>query len=427
MKTMNIFGKAIVWGCSLLFSLTACEPAQEGPSVDDYFLNYEIEEVKPSQNIPVGALYYNVNSTGIGGNDNGACYNRLTGDYVADSKNPQLCPKVRPVLGHYKMDTNKADMAALVQQHIDWAQEAGIDFFILPAMRYDSKTQSISKSSYTFLDYVSGKSLSGNPTVSEGKINWGPTRYAVSVMMNDFSTGLSPEVRIEDDADANGRSARCEALYDYFVELVKNCIQDNDLYYTVDGKPMLVLWNAQLIYSNDSRKLYDTIRQRVKDETGLDLYIVARQPSWAPAARFHNFFMTGGVDAVYMDNMLNQTTWARVAMYPQYIDQNYKYNREYMKANYNVDFIPSISPSYNRWVLNGQSNTYNIPYQMHDKKLFKDLCNVAKMNLGAHPMVIIDSFNQWDTDTAIEPTDPYYGNGYGKDYLEMVRTEFKVN
>ena len=48
MKTNNMFHKVVILGCSLLFGLTACDPKDEGPSVDDYFLNYEIPDVEPT-------------------------------------------------------------------------------------------------------------------------------------------------------------------------------------------------------------------------------------------------------------------------------------------------------------------------------------------------------------------------------------------
>ena len=51
-----------------------------------------------------------------------------------------------------------------------------------------------------------------------------------------------------------------------------------------------------------------------------------------------------------MDNMYNQTDWFRPTCYPQCIDQNFKYNREYEWANYGVDFVPSVSPSFNQWI-----------------------------------------------------------------------------
>ena len=109
-----------------------------------------------------------------------------------------------------------------------------------------------------------------------------------------------------------------------------------------------------------------------------------------------------------MDNMYNQTDWFRPTCYPQCIDQNFKYNREYEWANYGVDFVPSF------------------PVVFKDEDMFRKMCNVAKMNLGKRPMVIIDSFNRWNVDQAIEPTDPNYGNGYGMKYLNIVKEEFKV-
>ena len=55
---------------------------------------------------------------------------------------------------------------------------------------------------------------------------------------------------------------------------------------------------------------------------------------------------------------------------------------------------------------------------------FWTMCNVAKMNLGTNPMVLIDSFNDWAFDSCIEPTDPSYGKGYGLLYLDMVKDQF---
>ena len=234
------------------------------------------------------------------------------------------------------------------------------------------------------------------------------------------------------DADENGVSARCEQLYSFFVNLTSRFCTNNDLYYTVDGKPMIVVWNADKLYARDSEKLYNTIRERVRENVkdgngnGLEIYILARQERWTPPARWHNFFLSGKVDAVYMDNMYNQTDWFRPTCYPQCIDQNFKYNREYEWANYGVDFVPSVSPSFNQWIDGDGTQFYNFPVVFKDEDMFRKMCNVAKMNLGKRPMVIIDSFNRWNVDQAIEPTDPNYGNGYGMKYLNIVKEEFKV-
>ena len=129
-----------------------------------------------------------------------------------------------------------------------------------------------------------------------------------------------------------------------------------------------------------------------------------------------------------MNTMYQDATWQRYGDYrPQYIDQNFQYNAKWAKENANLDFIPSISPAFNGWVMGSGTNMYNFPLEPYDETRFRTMCNVAKNNMSANNMVIIDSFNNWQNVTAIEPTDPCYGNGFGLKMLEIVKSEFKVN
>ena len=188
---------------------------------------------------------------------------------------------------------------------------------------------------------------------------------------------------------------------------------------------MILFYNAHKLYTKDSEALYKKIREVVYEASGKEMYIVARQERWSPPARYHYFYLTGRTDAIYMDNMYDQNDMARSYMYPQYINENYKYNRTYDWDNYQVDFIPSIAPSFNKWLGNDGTKEYQYPMVDKNEELFRQMCNVAKMNLGQRPMVFIDSFNRWEYDMALEPTDPDYGNGYGMTYLNIVREEFK--
>ena len=43
----------------LLAGITITSCKDDNPSIDDYWLNYEIEEVKVTQDIPVGVYLYN--------------------------------------------------------------------------------------------------------------------------------------------------------------------------------------------------------------------------------------------------------------------------------------------------------------------------------------------------------------------------------
>ena len=50
-KTIKIIGKML---CMTIITVCVSCTNDEGPSIDDYFLNYEIPVITPSSDIPVG-------------------------------------------------------------------------------------------------------------------------------------------------------------------------------------------------------------------------------------------------------------------------------------------------------------------------------------------------------------------------------------
>ena len=50
-----------ITGCSAALLLLAACSKEEGPSVDDYFLNYEIPEIPVTEDYQVGIFYYKGN------------------------------------------------------------------------------------------------------------------------------------------------------------------------------------------------------------------------------------------------------------------------------------------------------------------------------------------------------------------------------
>ena len=420
-KDMNTKIIRILGFAAITLGFASCSPSDEGPSVEDYFLNYDIPQINPSSDIPVGVFYSDLGTNGI----DDKYYQKLIGEYDADAAYPQLCPNVRPVLGRYAMDLNNSNAVPLFQQHIDWANEAGIDFFIMPQINEDQNQYNhLSPHAVDFVNYMEGLHVN-----SYGMMKWGNLKYCVSVELNNFTSGLSNQNPIESvDLDANGVSQREERLYTYFKGLGERFFINDSLYYYVDGKPLVVLLNPKNLYSKDTKQLYQNLRDTVFKYTGKEMYIVARQDKWSPSARYINTFIGGGVDAVYMDNMFDTTDFTLQHLgWAQCIDQNYQYNRQYIKENYGIDFIPAICPSFVRWVRqNTTTEFYNYPPVYYDKELFTDMCNVAKMNLGDNRIVFIDGFNKWDYGNAMEPSDPNYGNGYGMEILDIVRQQFKV-
>ena len=404
----------------MAFSLvgTSCRQ-EESPSIDDFPLNYEITPVKLTKSAKVGALYVNNPFA----NTNARQYDRLIMPYdPSNLTDPHLGPYVRPVLQEYNVDYRDPSTADLFQQHIDWAKEAGLDFFIMPALGYDAnQPSSLNYNSLSNFNFYEGLS-----DVSRGKIDWKGLQFCIRAEPSGIVTGTSNTRFVEDDTDADGNSANMTKLCNYFTGLANRFFRDDSLYYRIDEKPVLVITKPYDLHCKDAKKVWDTIRDAVREAAGCELYLIAVQPQWSPTARYINTFVSAGFDAFYMDTMYRDNAPQRQGeKRPVYIDQNWQYNAKWAKENANLDFIPSISPAFNYWVANSQQ--YSFPMENYDENRFRTMCNVAKKNLSAANMVIIDSFNNWSEATAIEPTDPYYGNGYGMKMLEIVKSEFKVN
>jgi hypothetical protein len=152
----------------------------------------------------------------------------------------------------------------------------------------------------------------------------------------------------------------------------------------------------------------------------LELYLIGMQPEWTPPLRYigeiKNNRFEGCVDALTITNYanINRGFTERRNYFHNYIDQAWSYHKETL-AKYNVEFVPTISPSYNSLNV----NNYDIP---KNADWFKANCNIARRASGTNKLVIIDSFNDWNLDTQIESA-----TSYGDEYLKILKSEFKVN
>lgn len=403
---------------------TSCRQ-EESPSVDDFPLNYEITRVDLDGDAQVGALYVQMNWNT---NDEGAAkYHRVTGEYDANNKdengnlNPQIGPNVRPVMGRYGYNFKNSETITLVNQHYEWAAEAGINFFILPEIGYDNNaSDGLNESNLSFYNNMEGL---GEDMV--GTIDMHGVKICATTQPKNFITGTSNTKFLEDDTNDEGVSANMEKLCKYYVGIANRFFNDEN-YYTVDGKPVVVIWNLQDLHCRDMKAVFDEVRAKMKEASGKDVFFLVRQSQWQPTARFTNFFAKkDAFDAFYMGCMYNQTNWVRTSAYLQMIDQNFIYNSDWAKTNCNMEFVPTISPAFNAWVAGSGTNNYQWPRVDYDVDTFQKFCWVAKKSIGQHKLVIVDSFNDWNWATSVEPTDPFYGNGYGLKMLDMIKSEFK--
>ena len=131
-----------ITGCSAALLLLAGCNKEEGPNIDDYFLNYEIPEIPVTEDYQVGIFYYKGNdiTTRPNGDPNFTRWELLTlTDKELSAKNDynNLTPQVMPESqkdGYLQPDAGSQSyrMIPMIQQHVDDCIEAGADFIILP-------------------------------------------------------------------------------------------------------------------------------------------------------------------------------------------------------------------------------------------------------------------------------------------------------
>ncbi len=348
----------------------SCRKSNAGPSVDDNILNYKIDEIPVTQDYVVGSFYTN---------------------FTAFNPNVPLTP----VVGKYGMSNGVVDPTVMTQQIAD-AGKAKLDFFVFSFRSFN-------------LDYNNFKFDS---TVIQSFLNVnGSMKFALSYTWDAGKYGLTTATPLE------GNPTKLAQFLDDVQRL--SGLFSNSNYMKVGGKILLLIRNAQVLYSNDNPSIYKSLRDQLSAK-GFQAYIVGMQDAWTPPARYP-FRFKGCVDAIYHDSYSKVSSWDRYYLLPQTMDQAWIYSKKYFSDNYSVDYIPNISPAFNPKINNPTTTNPVFPRGDTGVALFKTLCNVAKKNVSTTTrLVLIDSFNDWANGTELEPA-----TTYGDTYLNIVKSEFK--
>jgi hypothetical protein len=352
---------------------------KKDPSIDDYFLNYTIPEVPVTQDYIVGAFYY---------------------PFSTFNTNIQYTPTV----GKYAYSNGIAP-AGIMQQHIEQAATAKIDYFI-----YTVNSPTLSTSTYKN-DSTAVNTFLTAPNSS--KIN-----FAVCYNLNSNTLGISNTVTLESNA------TKLESFYRDFQRLTYWMTKSN--YQKVNGKYLIFINAAQDLNSNmdpnspgSDVPVYTEIRRRLT-AMGFDIYIVGQQNQWTSPQLFYYRFQNC-VDAMYETNMAdNKGTLDRTYLFGPACDQNFAYWKK-MIESWNMEFVPCIQAAYNYQINTPTSTSLSTP-RTADGAFYQTYTNVAKRNASKSRLILIDSFNNFSMDTQIEST-----TAYGSLYLDITRKEFKVN
>jgi hypothetical protein len=349
----------IVLICLLAFG---CE--EDKPSVDDHFLNYTIEDVPPAHDYIVGAHYKS---------------------FIWDNDITEI-----PLAGKYEAE--RGDPTAY-QQHVTWANAAGVDYFL-----FRLRSANIAAEHDADIAFIDTLQLASNA----GSIN-----FAINY---DFSSmGLSNTKRIE-------TAGLVPTFLDDFNRMKPYFQMSN--YMKIDNKSVVMIKNAHELHSDDNVALYEQLRSQMSAD-GIELFIIGTQQSWSPPARY-DFRFVGGVNAVTHDSyiQISNSWYDRYILFHNIVDQALTYSAEKF-TEYGLEYGATISPSFNPTITVPNATDFTIK---KDIEWFTTYCNVAKRSSTAVSLVFIDSFNDWNYDTQVEPA-----QSYGEAYLNLIRQQFKVD
>lgn len=373
---------------SALFLAWACQE-EEGPAIEDHFLNYEIKEVPVTQDYLVGVDY------------------RFTATY-GNARYKAMYAKT-PVVGEYAnikaLASGSTEM--VVDKHLEWMNKARIDFVIL-TIRSGSTASSSYKSDTAYVNRILSSPKLGNVKIA---------------LAYDFSgLGLGSAYPTPTDSSMLiERKANALANYikDYTTYLAPYFSSNS--YLKLGNKNVVFLKNGYRLFAKSNPEVTRQVREALATK-GHEIFLVGQCEKWSPPKRYEHRFRNA-VDAIYHDNYLGIATNDLTRLYQ--FNQVTNLAWEYAKAEFNdwgVEYVPNIGPSYNSNLNspNAISPYYN-PYFEKDSAFFADYCNVGKANADVSRMILVESWNNWSYDNQIEPAVQY-----GERYLDMIRNQFKV-
>jgi hypothetical protein len=348
----------------LIILMISFSCTEDNIAIEDSFLNYDIPIVSVTSDYIVGAQYSR---------------------FIRRSTVPE-----EPTIGVY--NPNVSD-PAVYEEHVKQAQIAGIDFFIFQFRSANNQNQN--NQDTTFINEL------------QAAPNAGDVNFALSY--NFGNMGLNNNNRIES-----------KGLVQRFIDDFKLMTPffDQTNYMKVDGKNVVYLLNSHNLHSDDNAALYQQMRAELTD-LGVELYLIGMQNEWTPTLRY-DFRFVNGVDAVTHATYaaVNKNLYDRIINFHKFMDQAWLYHKETFEK-YNIEYIPTISPSINLKIINGGSN---INVFDKDAPWFRANCNVARRAAGTNRIVLVDSFNDWNRGTQLESA-----TSYGEQYLQILREEFKTN
>ena len=209
-----------------------------------------------------------------------------------------------------------------------------------------------------------------------------------------------------------------DAVVNDFKALYATLFSKEWYYHLPSGKPVVVVsgmadekidWEHFLAGFREAMAGF--ARETGAAASALDFFFIGENTTnWA--APQTNESTARWLDANYVLNWYPTTYYERWACFFPFTDMAWQNWRDYA-ANWGNEFVPCIYPEA---VYSGTKDRYI----ERTEKNYTDFCNVAKRNIGKSNLVMVNSWNDFSHDSALEPASPW-----GETYMDITRRELK--
>jgi hypothetical protein len=189
-------------------------------------------------------------------------------------------------------------------------------------------------------------------------------------------------------------------------------------YYSLKSQPVILISPLNLATSAATSIDFTSVMPQVRsalNAIGFNVYAIGEITSgWLPPQRYST--------AIKTMNAVDANNWApdnydRSVFMNSFSDISWQNWTDSTKS-WSVDFVPCILPAYNDKVMTPTSKLFDVS---RTPEAYTDYCNVAKRNMSSNRLVLINSWNNFQFGTTLEPA-----KEYGTTYLEITKSQFKV-
>jgi len=368
MKLNNILLYISVFG--MLSVSTGCEQDECPPPDKDKYV-YDIPQTDLDRDVVVGAYYTNITSSSTWRKSGAVIYSGT------------------PVLGEYL----STDPQVLGKQLI-YADEAGLDFFVFSFDAGSADTKLID-------NFKSVRASLG-----------ADVRYIINYNTKHLKVSNSSPLQDE---------ANMLKLKNEFTSTIVPMFADDSYYKFADGTPLIMISPSNLSSSATSSIDYSLVLPELRRHVGglgYNPYIVGEfTTGWAAPVNYESH-QIAPFDGVTLNDW-KTNVYDRYYAFFSFIDLNWTNWRNTIQSS-STDFVPCVFPSYDD--RKNSSSSYYYQFGIDgDTADYINFCNVAKRNLGSRDVVLVNSWNNYQKGTNLEPTDENGGR-----FLTVTREQFKL-